>query len=370
MRNSTLKVWSIAAIAAASATLTSVPALAITLMQYNVENLFDVNHDAGKNDFEFLPSGNSDKTTGCAAMKGTEAKYCTETDWTQAGLDIKLGQIKKVVDSLGTQPDIMTIEEVENEAVVKALAKKLGYKSFAMTDSPDARGIDVALLYNESAGLDFVASTEYALKDYGYKGSATRNILEVEFLVEKQEKLLVYVNHWPSQSAPAQVRRDVADILSKIIADKRKTCKACNIVVVGDFNTIDADRPYPFEPLFNDGFSDVDSAFRKGARDFGVDIKMVPFGTYFFNGGMTWNILDRFFVSSELTDKKGLEVDVRTYKLWAPLMILGSWTYKGGVHDGTVIKGIPKRYNHNATTEADAGFSDHFPVVVDLHVVP
>ena len=103
------------------------------VMFYNVENLFDCQHDTLKNDYEFLPD----------APKG----------WTQARYHDKLARIAKVIIATDEEnvPDLVGLCEVENDHCLKDLTensplREAGYR-YVMTDSPDERGIDVALLY-------------------------------------------------------------------------------------------------------------------------------------------------------------------------------------------------------------------------------
>ncbi|MEQ1875591.1 MAG: hypothetical protein ABL958_03030, partial [Bdellovibrionia bacterium] len=116
----------------------------IKIMQYNVENLFDAEHDREKKDFEFLPKNHPQKAN-CEHVKNKNS--CYAMDWTPAKINLKLNQIRKIISAQGTLPDILVLEEVENENVVTKLGAVLGYQYLVMTNSPDERGIDVAILY-------------------------------------------------------------------------------------------------------------------------------------------------------------------------------------------------------------------------------
>lgn len=102
-------------------------------MEYNVENLFDCEHDTLKNDREFMPE--------------------SVKKWTYFRYRDKLLKIAKVIVAAGEEyvPDLVALCEVENEHVIRDLTrysplKEAGYR-YVMTTSPDQRGIDVALLY-------------------------------------------------------------------------------------------------------------------------------------------------------------------------------------------------------------------------------
>ena len=104
----------------------------IMLMQYNVENLFDAEHDAGKDDEEFTPAGRQ--------------------KWTAEKLAAKMAQLAKAIRWVngGRGPDILALQEVENIDVLKQLVAghlhDLGYGDPVLVEGPDARGIDVALV--------------------------------------------------------------------------------------------------------------------------------------------------------------------------------------------------------------------------------
>ena len=69
---------------------------------------------------------------------------CLKSDWTPKRLQLKLSQIKKVIFSKGRKkPEFLTLEEVENENVIKLLSKELGYSDWIVSKSPDRRGIDL-----------------------------------------------------------------------------------------------------------------------------------------------------------------------------------------------------------------------------------
>src|SRR5690606_38125308 len=92
-------------------------------------------------------------------------RECLETHWTEEKLTLKISQIKRVFDqAVEHRPDIVSLVEVENENVVGQLARALGYSRWLVTESPDRRGVDVALLYNEKPYLKYLKSAEYVIQ--------------------------------------------------------------------------------------------------------------------------------------------------------------------------------------------------------------
>ena len=152
------------------------------VMFYNTENLFDTQDDPNTNDNQFLPDG--------------------EKHWNFKRLQKKLNRIFQVIvaSGEGKLPAIIGLCEVENNIVLELLLNKtplgkLGYK-YIHKDSPDRRGIDVALLYNINSFTPIsyrfitVSSDERPLK--------TRDILYVKGIMHK-DTFHFYINHWPSK---------------------------------------------------------------------------------------------------------------------------------------------------------------------------
>ncbi|MFY7993913.1 MAG: endonuclease/exonuclease/phosphatase family protein [Bacteriovoracaceae bacterium] len=268
-------------------------ARSLKVMSYNVENLFDTEHDAGKDDWTFVPLSHPDKVKNCEKVEVEYyKKTCLETDWTPDKLEIKISQIEKVVKGQGVLPDILGLLEVENSNVIRMLQKKLGYKKFIITNSPDQRGVDVALLFNPSSNLTFVSSKEHQLKT-SRTGifSPTRNILEVNFVVSGQP-LSIYINHWPSQQSGPSSRQSAASQVLDIIKSKLSMPTA-KILLMGDFNVTDSERPNPMSDILlnQTGLTDVYSNLTNAQKS------KLPPGTYFYGWDFSWNRLDRIICS-------------------------------------------------------------------------
>jgi endonuclease/exonuclease/phosphatase family metal-dependent hydrolase len=342
----------------------------IKIMAYNVENLFDVEHDEGKKDWEFLPKDSTHKKN--CESEGSYKKQCYATDWTASRLALKLKQIHNAIQAQGDLPDILVVEEIENSKVIGMLAKELGYSGYSVSDSPDERGVDVAILYNENK-LNFLNSAEKEINEEGLK---TRNILACNFALKgaASEILGVYANHWPSQGKKSEARMAAARTLKAFVeeqAEKRTTNKSkYHAILAGDFNTIDVDRPHPFHEVITHNswkrrFYDSQLLFES------IQTKerlRIPPGTYFFGGDGAWNRLDHMFLSGSLVDGEGLELVPDSFRVVAPEFMTRAFEYNSISHHqyASVIFGVPKAYEHNADTAETAGFSDHFPIVLKL----
>ncbi len=346
----------------------------LSLMFYNVLNLFDAEHDEGKNDWAYLPKDFPGKAEQCRKISSRRwREECLNSDWTNASVELKINQLDEAIKSATQQklPDILGLSEVENPNVVGKFATKLGYQSFVMTNSPDKRGIDLALLFNETADLKFIEKREHVIINEPHNSKPTRNILEVEFKLDGH-RLIVMVHHWPSQGAPSAVRLNVAKQVQAITDRELERNPDTHIVMMGDFNVIPQDHPHPFHLVTmsydsKNPFLDVHRLYKK-SRPNNQTSKMMPYGTYFYMSGMTWNLLDRFFVSKNLRNNKNLEVDPKSYRILAPKKITKDFKYSNPAYfsHGTTIARVPYSANMNAVTADKAGYSDHFPIFVKL----
>ena len=338
-----------------------------SVLSYNVENLFDTEKDAGKNDWTFLPSDFKGKKEECDKIGYWRYKEaCHKIDWTERLFKLKLNQIKRYVESIKVKPTFIGLSEVENEKAVAELAKTLGYSGHKITSSPDRRGIDVALLFNETKDLKFVAMKEHVLKGKYFKKKPTRNILEVQFKLNKKEKLTLFVNHWPSLGNPTSTRIIAANALKQRMLLLNR--KGHYIISLGDFNTIPENNPRPFEDVLlkKSGFADLHELFIK---DRSIDKKLkkaMPLGTYFYPPKMSWNMLDRIFINKRLNDGKGLDVDRSSFVIHTPSFSMTDHRYDKGHAKGSIVKGTPFGYDHSAANTWKAGYSDHFGVLANF----
>lgn len=346
----------------------------IDIMFYNVYNLFDAQHDEGKDDWTFLPKDHPGKEEYCATVSNDGyRKECYESNWTEKSVKIKIAQLADAIRDANKEglPNLIGLCEVENDHVVGLLAKELGYDNYVVTDSPDQRGIDVALIYRESKDLKFQGMEEHVIRMQGRNSHPTRNVLEAEFKVGS-ETLSLFVNHWPSQSSPSEVRLAVAKQVKEIVDHRMQLDSKRNILLMGDFNTIDTDYPHPLksvltEPSSRNPLLDIHDLFLRSNAPRGVKNKL-PYGTYFYAPRMSWDRLDRFFVNGRLTDKRGLEVDSASYRILTPERIRETARFDNPAYysHGTTVAGVPFRANINANSRRNAGYSDHFPIFVRL----
>ena len=346
----------------------------ISVLFYNAHNLFDAERDEGTGDWSYLPKDYPGKKEACDAMTNPYyKKKCHESDWTETKVKWKLERIKEAIQLVSPKlPDVLGLCEVENEKVVKMLADTLGYDKFIVTKGLDKRGIDNALLVKESKNLQLLRHLNDVEITDPELNKPTRNILRAQLLVGNRHKFDVYVNHWPSQGNPSKDRVITAKTLMNSIRKEGKN----NVpsLLMGDFNTIDSDFPHPFKTVLYQGenaFTDVYYLLKKD-KTVEKDLKnSFPLGTYFYIPKMQWNLLDLFFVNKELIKESGLRVDHKSFRILTHKKIMRDFTYSDErdrlkPHFQSVVKGIPWGYQHDANEKEKAGYSDHFPVKVDL----
>ncbi len=186
-----------------------------TVAFYNVENLFDTINDPKTFDDDRTPGG-ADR-------------------WTSKVYKDHVQKIAKVISEIGgdvTQqaPDIVGLCEIENESVIVDLIntdylKKYNY-GIVHYDSPDARGIDVALIYKKGV-FKPTNTSSHRLEIFESDGKRrhTRDQLLVSGLLDG-EQIHFIVNHWPSRSggeAASRPKREAAAALNKKIIDRYET---------------------------------------------------------------------------------------------------------------------------------------------------
>ena len=311
------------------------------VMEYNVENFFDTRHDSLKHDEEFLPSG----------VRG----------WNRFRFQEKSDKIAKVIlAASGDQvPDLVALCEVENDYCLRSLTRysplrDAAYK-YVMTDSPDERGIDVALLYQPATfRLLGARSVRIPLEHLGHR--PTRDILHVTGRVVSGDTLDVFVCHFPSRSGGRKqsepYRLMAASCLRQAIDSVGASRQCFHLIVTGDFNDCPADRSIR-EVL---GASRPSGDCHPSWHLYNL-MDGKPGGTYRYKG--EWNILDQIIVNGKLLQENssvctGYE---KARILVFPFLLEEDERY-GGDTPFRMYKGM--RYQ--------GGYSDHLPVCLDLEI--
>ena len=335
-----------------------------TVAFYNFENLFDTINNPN-NDEEWLPTG--------------------AQNWTSEKYDQKLHYLARVLSEIGTgensnSPTLIGGSEIENRNVLEDLIKepKLIDKDYGIVhfDSPDKRGIDVALLYQKKHFQPtsyiniplLIYKDDSKIKEKDSKETEedkadkdkievandnrvyTRDILLVTGLLDGEE-VNVIVNHWPSRSGGEKKSspfREAAGRMDRKIMDSiYKVNPNAKIINMGDLN----------DGTYNKSVKEgVGAKLKKSeVKEFGV---YNPFEEMAKKGNASLfyrdagDIFDQIMVSETL-----IKNDYSSFRYWKagiynkPFMIQTTGQYKG----------YPLRHSIN-----EPGFSDHFPVYIYL----
>ena len=119
-----------------------------------------------------------------------------------------------------------------------------------------------------------------------------------------------------SQNNPSRDRESVAKQLVEYIDLLQQDGKEHFIAIMGDFNVVDGDNPNAINEVIlspRTGLFDVETKFRSKANS---RFKYMPPSSYYYRRGNTWNHLDRIFLSSNLMDGRGEEVDLESFDIF------------------------------------------------------
>lgn len=314
-----------------------------TVAFYNLENLFDT-----INDLDLLYELNP-----MFELKGEKSKGYWE----------KINNMAKVISEIGikeakTSPAIVGVSEIENRHVLEDLINsdylKNSNYSIIHYDSPDKRGIDVGLIYQERY-FKPVSHEVFELRLYqenGYRVYTRDQLLVSGYLDD--EMVHVIVNHWPSRrggeakSSPS--REKAAYLNTQIIKKIRETDAKAKIIIMGDLNDDPINKSIKKglnakgnkdEVEENDIYNPFEEMFQRGLNTLGYRDNI--------------NLFDQILFTSPF-----LEKDYDTYQF-----------YKAGIFNPNYLitkqgrsKGYPYRSFSNG--KFTGGYSDHFPVYIYL----
>lgn len=285
---------------------------------WNLENYFDPADDPVTADEAFTPGG--------------------EHHWTKRKYEAKRNLIAKTIIASaerfgGRMPAIVGLCEVENAKVLKALVEESPlaaqrYRS-VHRESPDPRGIDVALLYDPERvrllDFEFITIPEFA----------TREILYAK--VALPDTLHVFVNHWPSKYSGAKAsearRQAVCTALLHKLDSLHRSDSAAAVLLMGDFNAT------PREP----------SVMRLTTEGGLKNITPKKGGTIRFKG--KWEMIDQMLASPAAAQKIG------PAEVFRPSFLLED--------DKSFMGEKPRRTN--VGPRYNAGASDHLPIIADIY---
>jgi len=310
------------------------------VMFYNVENLFDPEKNPDKNDGDFTPEG--------------------FYHWTNKRLYKKLNDLAKVFMAINgwDAPDVIGLAEVENANVLKKLCYNTGIKAFNYRfvhyDSPDTRGIGVAMLYRKDR-VQILETFPISVVFPFEPTSKNRDILYVKALMPV-DTFHLFVNHWTSRfggyAATISKRNHYAKVLRQKVDSLLHINLSSHIIIMGDFND------YPTDESM---VKYLQAKNYRTEKDDGVLFNlMFPFveknkGTH--KTQEFWGCLDQFIVSKSLLNGQNCWqiVNRESVIFDAPFLLVPDEKFGG-----------EKTFRTYLGPKYLGGYSDHLPVKIVL----
>lgn len=306
---------------------------------YNVENLFDIHDDPEKRDDEFLPGG----------MKG----------WNYERYHRKLCHLYKTILAIEGNNRLAALGlcELENCFVTQQLLERTPLSKrrfqFIQYESPDRRGVDVALVYDPEL-LTPIHSEPITIRFPFDTSGRTRDILYVKALLQKTDTVHLFVNHWPSRFggllATIPKRNYVAGVLAKVCDSILTKNSNANIVIMGDLN----DDPDDESVLYH-----LQTRNKQLINLMDSDHWKEPHGT--LKHGSVWSIFDQIVVSDAILNSlQRIKIaNNEAHICTAPFLFMDDPKSPG-----------KKLFRTYSGMNYLGGFGDHLPVFIDVIIRP
>ncbi len=315
------------------------------VMFYNVENLFDPFDDSLTRDEEFTPQG---------------ARF-----WTWKRMTEKMNNIYRVVTAVGEWdlPAIVGFCEIENRFVLNQLITKTPLAKFnyriVHKESPDGRGIDVALIYRPDR---FVLQEErfFRVVNPDDPRRTTRDVLYARGILGNLDTLHVFVNHWPSklggELASEPGRMAAGHLVRQKIDSILIFSPEARIIIMGDFN--DGPNSSPITKAL--GAKPIQAPFSpNGLYNLHHRFEGSGTGTIKFQGA--WEVIDMMIVSGALLNRKHpIYANPEGGRIFQADFLNEEDTNFVGVRPSRTYIGF--KYH--------GGFADHYPIYMDLYPNP
>lgn len=323
----------------------------VTIMTFNVENLFDNTDDPGKDDHAYLPVAMKQTAAHKALCEPIEVprwrSECLELDWSDAAVEFKLEQVAAAILQVngGRGPDIIALQEVENINILTRLTRDYlgaaGYREVVLLEGRDLRGIDVAFLSRLPIRGEPVLHA-FNMDAFPDRADDTRGVLEATFELPDGQLLTGFAVHFPAPFHPIEMRELAYDHLNGL----RANVPDANVVfAAGDFNT--PTREMTDTTIMDDRVR----PYWRVAHE--VDCEGCV-GTNYWRTGKSWSFLDMVLFSPS-------PVSPDAWRIRAGGVYLANRYGDQLNEDGTV-----RRFD----LERRRGVSDHLPLVMTIEVAP
>lgn len=315
----------------------------LSLMTYNVDNLFDTTHDVGKADFTFLPLAKKltrEHTQFCRGIHVPKWRdQCFHLDWSPQILQRKMANLAQVIlrVNAGKGPDILVLQEVENIAVLEVFRTQFlanaHYSPGILIEGMDPRGIDVAVL----SRLPLAAPPLVHAK-------IMRPILQLALQLPNHQILHLLGVHFTAPFNSAKERIAGLHLLAQIKQSIQSKEENALVMVAGDFNITSEEWRKN---------SQIRSTLTQHWHLAHLQRPLNTRGSSYFPPKKSWSFLDMILYSSGLhPDKLRSGWQVRLDSIQVINQVAGQQT-KGG---------HPQRFD----VTNGKGHSDHWPLYLEI----
>ena len=330
----------------------------ISVMAFNVENLFDTVDDPKKEDETFLPLNQKGPRvlSYCSRLAWAHWRLsCEKTNWTEKTMHEKMRRLADVIRQVksGAGPEILILPEVENKNVLELFRQKylsgLGYKEGVLFEGPDIRGIDVAILTK----LEVLSSQSHRIHLKSAEGEAqktprpTRDIIQTDLSLPDGQVLTVLGLHFPSPGNPVDYRIQSIQRLNEI---KKSLPPGRLVLAGGDFNI--TSREEAAHRLYSDQIGNEWTISHE------IACKNCR-GTYYYHRDKTWSFLDSILFSKDMLPQKSIPEKGSWEVVRESIRIPTESLYQVNRY------GSPGKFHGG---KSNTGVSDHWPIVAEIRL--
>jgi len=333
-----------------SACSTDKPAItSVTVMSFNVQNLFDNLDDVGKDDKAYLPIEAKQDAAHIAACNEIAVDSwrdeCLYLDWSNLAIEEKLTALANTIRQVngGKGADIIALQEVENKSILDQLRTsklaELGYQPAILVEGKDIRGIDVAIL-SKFVLVDEPRLHPLDLPEFPDRAGDTRGVLQATFVLPDESLLTVFAVHFPAPYHPTPMRIEAYQHLQGLLAALPDDHHA---FAAGDFNTTSKEAA-------DLGLLDAYARpYWTLAHDVGCSGCK---GSYYYGRDSTWSFLDMIFFAPA----RGAKTTAQ---------------FRGD--SVAIANGYPQQVSESGTplrfdSEVGTGVSDHWPLIATIEL--
>ena len=266
---------------------------------------------------------------------------------------------------------MLGVSEIENRLVLEDLVSlpELADANYQIVhyDGPDARGVDVGLLYRpdqftyvDSESIPFTfedSEIDFLLDEEEQKAFKTRDILMVHGEIDGED-IAIYVAHLPSRigGKGSDLRPRGAEIIYNHVQQLKEQYPYIKVVVMGDMNDNPTDESMV---KWLHSKAEIDEMEPEDFYSPFIDMLADGYGSLAYRG--TWNIYDNILVDYNLATAPdgGLKIRClnKRHGYYGRVFKKAFMTQQSGQYKGTPFR----TFSNGAFV---GGYSDHYPTYI------